>query len=162
MSVTYFESTDKVTRVNVNEKIDEINFQNNELDTKISNQETRTNSALKGVQLFNSGGTRGTITLSDNVSNYDYLEIYWKENTTASFFCSKVAHTFKPKWSLCEQHYSSTEGYYVFNSKNLTITETTITQSNAGYANVKTNIYPSARTEDNLYILKVKGYKNNI
>ena len=87
MSVTYFESTDKVTRVNVNEKIDEINFQNNELDTKISNQETRTNSALTGVQLFSSGGTRGTITLSDNVSNYDYLEIYWKENTTTSFFC---------------------------------------------------------------------------
>ena len=162
MSVTYFEATDKVTRVNVNEKIDEINFQNNELDTKISNQETRTNSALTGVQLFSSGGTRGTITLSDNVSNYDYLEIYWKENTTASFFCSKVAPTFKPKWSLCEHHYSSTDGYYVFNSKNITITETTITQSNAGYANVKTNIYPNARTEDNLYILKVKGYKNNI
>ena len=162
MSVTYFESTDKVTRVNVNEKIDEINFQNNELDTKISNQETRTNSALKGVQLFNSGGTRGTITLSDNVSNYDYLEIYWKENTTASFFCSKVAPTFKPKWSLCEHHYSSSDGYYVFNSKNLTITETTITQSNAGYANLKTNIYPNVRSENNLYILKVIGYKNNI
>ena len=162
MSVTYFESTDKVTRVNVNEKIDEINFKNNELDTKISNQETRTNSALKGVQLFSSDGTRGTITLSDNVSNYDYLEIYWKENTTTSFFCSKVAHTFKPKWSLCEHHYSSTEGYYVFNSKNITITETTITQSNVGYANVKTNAYPNVRTEDNLYILKVKGYKNNI
>ena len=52
MSVTYFESTDKVTRVNVNEKIDEINSKNNELDTKISNQETRTNSALKGVQFY--------------------------------------------------------------------------------------------------------------
>ena len=162
MSVTYFESTDKVTRVNVNEKIDEINFQNNELDTKISNQETRTNSALTGVQLFSSGGTSGTITLSDNVSNYDYLEIYYKENTTTSFFCSKVAPTFKPKWSLCEQHYSSKDGYYVFNSRFINITETTITQSNAGYANVKTNIYPNARTEDNLYILKVKGYKNNI
>lgn len=162
MSVTYFESTDKVTRVNVNEKIDEINFQNNELDTKISNQETRTNSALTGVQLFSSGGTSGTITLSDNVSNYDYLEIYWKENTTTSFFCSKVAPTFKPKWSLCEHHYSSTDGYYVFNSRFINITETTITQSNVGYANVKTNTYPNVRTEDNLYILKVKGYKNNI
>ena len=162
MSVTYFEATDKVTRVNVNEKIDEINFQNNELDTKISNQETRTNSALKGVQLFNSGGTRGTITLSDNVSNYDYLEIYWKENTTTSFFCSKVAHTFKPKWSLCEQHYSSTDGYYVFNSKFLTITGTTIKQENVGYANLKTNIYPNVRSENNIYILKVKGYKKLI
>lgn len=162
MSVTYFEATDKVTRANVNEKIDEINFQNGELDTKISNQETRTNSALAGVQLFSSNGSSGTITLNDKVSNYDYLEIYWKENTTTSFFCSKVAPTFKPKWSLCEQHYSSTDGYYVFNSRFINITETTITQSNVGYANLKTNIYPNARAEDNLYILKVKGYKNNI
>ena len=162
MSVTYFEATDKVTRVNVNEKIDEINFQNNELDTKISNQETKINTARAGVELFSSGGTRGTITLSDNVSNYDYLEIYWKENTATSFFCSKVAPTFKPKWSLCEHHYSSADGYYVFNSRFINITETTITQSNVGYANVKTNTYPNVRTEDNLYILKVKGYKNNI
>lgn len=162
MSVTYFEATDKVTRVNVNEKIDEINFQNGELDTKISNQETRTNSALAGVELYSSNGTSGTITLSDNVSNYDYLEIYWKENTTAVFFCSKVTPTFKPKWSLCEQHYSSTDGYYVFNSKFLTITGTTITQSNVGYANVKTDIYPNVRSENNTFILKVIGYKNNI
>lgn len=162
MSVTYFEATDKVTRVNVNEKIDEINFQNNELDTKISNQETKINTARAGVELYSSGGTSGTITLSDNVSNYDYLEIYWKENTTTSFFCSKVTPTFKSKWSLCEQHYSSKDGYYVFNSRFINITETTITQSNVGYANVKTNIYPNARAEDNLYILKVKGYKNNI
>ena len=76
MSVTYFEATDKVTRVNVNEKIDEINFQNNELDTKISNQETKINTARAGVELYSSNGTSGTITLSDNVSNYDYLWIF--------------------------------------------------------------------------------------
>lgn len=162
MSVTYFEKTDKVTRANVNEKIDEINFQNGELDTKISNQETRTNSALAGVELYSSNGTSGTITLSDSISNYDYLEIYWKENTNAVFFCSKVSPTFQPKWMLCEHHYSSSDGYYVFNSKYITISDTTITQNNVGYANVKTNIYPNARSENHIYILKVKGYKNNI
>ena len=162
MSVTYFEATDKVTRVNVNEKIDEINFQNNELDTKISNQETKINTARAGVELYSSGGgEKGTITLSDNISNYDYLWIYWRNNE-GTYFYSKTSPKLQPKWGLCEQHYSSTDGYYVFNSKNLTITETTITQSNVGYANVKTNTYPTVRTEDNLYILKVKGYKNNI
>lgn len=161
MSVTYFESTDKVTRVNVNEKIDEINFQNNELDTKISNQETRTNSALTGVQLFSSGGTSGTITLSDNVSNYDYLEIYYKENTNEAFYCVKVAPTFKPKWFINSAHYSS-DDYMIFNVRKLTITDTTITQSDGRYANIHTNMYPNLRNETHLYILKVKGYKNNI
>lgn len=162
MSVTYFESTDKVTRVNVNEKIDEINFQNNELDTKISNQETRTNSALKGVQLFSSGGTSGTITLSDNVSNYDYLEIYYKEDTNEALYCVKVTPTFKPKWFINSVHYSSVDGYMVFNAIKLTITDTTITQSDGRYANIATNKYPSVRDETHLFILKVKGYKNNI
>jgi hypothetical protein len=134
----------------------------NRIETAFDSIETKINTARAGVELYSSGGTRGTITLSDNVSNYDYLEIYWKENATASFFCSKVTPTFKPKWSLCEHHYSSADGYYVFNSRFINITKTTITQSNVGYANVKTNTYPNVRTEDNLYILKVKGYKNNI
>lgn len=162
MSVTYFESTDKVTRVNVNEKIDEINFQNNELDTKISNQETRTNSALTGVQLFSSGGTSGTITLSDNVSNYDYLEIYYKENTNEAFYCVKVTPNFKPKWLINSAHYSSSDDYIIFNVKKLTITNTTITQSDSRYANIHTNQYPNLRSENHIYILKVIGYKNNI
>ena len=134
----------------------------NRIETAFDSTETKINTARAGVELYSSGGTRGTITLSDNVSNYDYLEIYWKENTTTSFFCSKVSPTFKPKWSLCEQHYSSTDGYYVFNSRSINITETTITQSNIKYANIKTNIYPNVRDDDTLYILKVKGYKNNI
>lgn len=162
MSITYFEATDKVTRVNVNEKIDEINFQNNELDTKISNQETRTNSALTGVQLFSSGGTSGTITLSDNVSNYDYLEIYYKENTNEAFYCVKVTPNFKPKWLINSAHYSSSDGYMIFNVRKLTITDTTITQSDGRYANINTNMYPNVKNETHLYILKVKGYKNNI
>ena len=161
MSVTYFEATDKVTRVNVNEKIDEINFQNNELDTKISNQETKINTARAGVELYSSNGTSGTITLSDNVSNYDYLWIYWRNNE-GTYFYSKTSPKLQPKWGLGEHHYSSTDGYYVFNSKYITISDTTITQGNVGYANVKTNIYPNARVENHIYILRVIGYKKLI
>lgn len=161
MSVTYFESTDKVTRVNVNEKIDEINFKNNELDTKISNQETRTNSALKGVQLFSSNGTSGTITLNDNVSNYDYLEIYYKENQDEAYYCIKVTPTFKSTWRIHDIRYDG-GGYIVFNTRKLNITNTTITQSGGRYANFQNGGSPVIRDETHLYILKVKGYKNNI
>lgn len=132
------------------------------IESSFDNTETKINTAIAGVELYSSAGTSGTITLSDNVSNYDYLEIYWKENFLTSFFCSKVSPTFKPNWMLCEHHYSSSDSYYVFNSKYITITDTTITQNNIGYANVKTNIYPNARSENHIYILKVKGYKNNI
>ena len=162
MSVTYFESTDKVTRVNVNEKIDEINFQNNELDTKISNQETKINTARAGVELYSSNGTSGTITLSDSVSNYDYLEIYYKEQQTESFHCIKVAPTFKPKWQAMDIRYSSSDDYMVFNVRKFTITDTTITQSDGRYGNIATNKYPNVENQTRLYILKVKGYKNNI
>ena len=161
MSVTYFESTDKVTRVNVNEKIDEINFKNNELDTKISNQETRTNSALKGVQLFSSNGTSGTITLNDNVSNYDYLEIYYKENQDEAYYCINVTPTFKSTWRIHDIRYDG-GGYIVFNTRKLNITNTTITQSGGIYANFQNGGSPVIRDETHLYILKVKGYKNNI
>ena len=135
----------------------------NRIEVAFDNTETKINTARAGVELYSSGGTRGTITLSDNVSNYDYLEIYWKENTTTSFFCSKVSPTFQQKWGLCEQHYSSTDGYYVFNSRYITITNTTITQNNIGYANVATNKWPNvSSTNNNIFILKVIGYKNNI
>lgn len=148
----------------------ELQAEVSELDTTLNTLDTTLNTLSETVcskvyeekTLYSSNGTSGTITLSDNVSNYDYLEIYWKENTNASFFCSKVSPTFQQKWGICEQHYSSTDGYYVFNSKFLTITGTTIKQENVGYANVKTNIYPNVRVENNIYILKVKGYKKLI
>ena len=140
-----------------------MNSLENRIEVAFDNTETKINTVRAGVQLFSSGGTKGTITLSDNVSNYDYLEIYWKENITDSFFCSKVAPTFKPKWSLCEHHYSSSDTYYVFNSRYITITNTTITQNNIGYANVATNKWPNvSSTNNNIFILKVIGYKNNI
>lgn len=161
MSVTYFEATDKVTRANVNEKIDEINFQYGELDTKISNQETRTNSALSGVQLFSSSGTSGTITLSDNVSNYDYLEIYYKENQDEAYYCIKVAPSFKSTWRIHDIRYDG-GGYMVFNTRKLNITNTTITQSGGRYGNFQNGGSPVIRDETHLYVMKVKGYKNNI
>lgn len=140
-----------------------MNSLENRIEVAFDNTETKINTVRAGVELYSSNGTKGTITLSDNVSNYDYLEIYWKENATASFFCSKVTPTFKPKWSLCEQHYSSSDTYYVFNSRYITITNTTITPNNIGYANVATNKWPNvSTTENNIFILKVIGYKNNI
>ena len=148
----------------------ELQAEVSELDTTVNTLDTTLNTLSENVcskvyeatTLYSSNGTSGTITLSKNVSNYDYLEIYWKENTAASFFCSKVLPSFQPKWGLCEHHYSSSDGYYVFNSKYITISGTTITQDSVGYANVKTNIYPNARVENHIYILRVIGYKKLI
>lgn len=134
----------------------------NRIETAFDSIETKINTARAGVELYSSAGNSGTITLSDNVSNYDYLEIYYKEDTNEAFYCVKVTPTFKPKWLINSSHYSSVDGYIVFNVRKLTITGTTITQSDGRYGNIITNKYPNVRDETNLSILKVKGYKNNI
>lgn len=138
----------------------------NSLEDRISEAfdsiETKINTARAGVQLYSSSGSNGTITLSDNVSNYDYLEIYYKEEQAESFHCIKVTPTFKPKWQAMDIRYSSGDGYMVFNVKKFTITGTTITQSDGKYANLKDGGVTNTRNELRIYILKVKGYKNNI
>lgn len=137
----------------------------NSLEDRISEAfdsiETKINTAREGVQLYSSNGSNGTITLSDNVSNYDYLEIYYKEEQAESFHCIKVTPTFKPKWQAMDIRYSS-DGYMVFNVKKFTITGTTITQSDGRYANFPKGGATDIRNELRIYILKVKGYKNNI
>lgn len=135
----------------------------NRIETAFDSIETKINTAQAGVQLFSSGGgEKGTITLSDNISNYDYLWIYWRNNED-TYFYSKTSPKLQPKWGLGEHHYSSSDKYYVFNSRYITITNTTITQNNIGYANVATNKWPNvSSTNNNIFILKVIGYKNNI
>lgn len=134
----------------------------NRIETAFDSIETKINTAREGVQLYSSNGSNGTITLSDNVSNYDYLEIYYKEEQAESFHCIKVIPTFKPKWQAMDIRYSSNDGYMVFNVKKFTITGTTITQSDGKYANFKDGGITNTRNELRIYILKVKGYKNNI
>lgn len=134
----------------------------NRIETAFDSIETKINTARAGVQLYSSNGSNGTITLSDNVSNYDYLEIYYKEEQAESFHCIKVIPTFKPKWQAMDIRYSSNDGYMVFNVKKFTITGTTITQSDGKYANFKDGGVTNTRNELRIYILKVKGYKNNI
>lgn len=134
----------------------------NRIETAFDSIETKINTARAGVELYSSAGNSGTITLSDNVSNYDYLEIYYKEDTSKAFYCVKVTPNFNPKWLINSSHYSSVDDYIVFNVRKLTITGTTITQYDGRYGNIKQSIYPNVRDETNLFILKVKGYKNNI
>lgn len=134
----------------------------NRIESAFDSIETKINTARAGVQLYSSNGSNGTITLSDNVSNYDYLEIYYKEEQAESFHCIKVTPTFKPKWQAMDIRYSSGDGYMVFNVKKFTITGTTITQSDGKYANFKDGGITNTRNELRIYILKVKGYKNNI
>lgn len=134
----------------------------NRIESAFDSIETKINTARAGVELYSSNGSNGTITLSDNVSNYDYLEIYYKEEQAESFHCIKVTPTFKPKWQAMDIRYSSNDGYMVFNVKKFTITGTTITQSDGKYANFKDGGVTNTRNELRIYILKVKGYKNNI
>lgn len=138
-----------------------MNSLENRIEVAFDNTETKINTVRAGVQLFSSNGTSGTITLNDNVSNYDYLEIYYKENQDEAYYCIKVTPTFKSTWRIHDIRYDG-GGYIVFNTRKLNITNTTITQSGGRYANFQNGGSPVIRDETHLYILKVKGYKNNI
>lgn len=96
MAVTQFEATEVVSRANVNQRINQINAY---FPVSVANGGTgaatatgaRTNlEVLKAYSLYdNASGTQSTIALSDSAANYDYLEIYYKDNDS-EYACNKV------------------------------------------------------------------------
>lgn len=160
MSVTYFEATDKVTRANVNEKIDEINFQDSTLESKI-------NTARIGTMIFN-GQEKGTVTLIDSVENYDNIEIYYKNNDS-DFDCMRVLNPNGKKIVLNTTQKRSSDKKIWFKTTEYTISGNTIYPNTGSMGtisfrvNTATSVIDLSNDNENMIeICKVIGYKNNI
>lgn len=117
----------------------------------------------KPVVLYeNANGSNGNITLNDNVSNYDTLEIYYTDNNKGLTSSARVKD-FNNKDILLYffNNYKNANGLYQYvyckkikaSGNQLTITLETYMQIN------NTNIY-ALREADYIYITKVLGYKN--
>lgn len=77
MAAELFESTERVTRDNVNNRVSKIN------------------SMVVGTSLYNNlEGTSGTITLSDTYSNYDVIKVVFGANNIidAGLFYTDISH----------------------------------------------------------------------
>lgn len=150
MSVTYFEKTDKVTRANVNEKIDEINFQNGELDTKIEST----------LLYSNSSGTSGTVTLSQSCENFKRVCVYYGYGNIMSYATFDVADSIgRGSINICVNYISSPFDQFYFRTALIYLNSTSITwgRSTTMYANVGGST--GLKRDELLKISKVVGYK---
>lgn len=84
MSVTEFQSTDLVTRLNVNEKIQQINSlfpvsiaNGGTGATTASGAKTNLGFFTSTILYSNNSGSSSTITLSSSAADYDYIEFYY-------------------------------------------------------------------------------------
>lgn len=116
---------------------------------------TNSVTGLMGTILYdNSSGTASTIPLSDNVNNYDYIEIYFKTNDTGSIASRKIYNLWNGS-NIADLDYGHDDGTLYYKSANVSVNGTTITfLSNTQYVN-----FSSRTTGSFIYITRVIGYK---
>lgn len=118
---------------------------------------------LAYTELFsNSSGTNGTVTLSESAANFDYIEVFYR--TRYNHYKSvKIASPNGKVVLLDAFHiFGSYSHVGVFISKIITINGDTITSSgNDAYGEWWTNASSGTdvKVENNIYIVKVVGYK---
>lgn len=139
---------------NNNNSLDNILEIINELPTG-SNQNT--------VVLFDGEATNADITLYDDVSNYDYLEVFFRCNS--HFYNSMKVYQPNGKQAvLTIIECNDSDKYFMnYKSKNIIISGNTITNQHCGEMNFKlsTKSIDSAARSNSIFITRVIGIKNN-
>lgn len=105
----------------------------------------------------NASGSNSNITLSDNASNYEYIEIYFRDND----YDYNSAKVYKPngkKVSLISQLNNSNNTIW-FKVVLITISEKSITFNNHVEVKLTHNSSPIISSPSNIYIERVIGYK---
>lgn len=113
---------------------------------------------LKEFVLYdNTSGSNGGVTLSDNVTNYKYIEIFFKwDNTYKSI---KIYNANNKSALLDMLDYNNTR--IVFATKVVTISNTSITVNRYKYYTIADNTswIPYGSNTNAIYITRVVGYK---
>lgn len=116
--------------------------------------------ALKGEVLFE-GSTTGNITLNDSVSNYDILEIFYKNQD--GYSDSKRIHSPNNKIvSLDLSYYNNGTQNFQHWTGNIEISNTSITHSIDYYYENSGGTTNAPQTINYIQIEKVIGYKTGI
>lgn len=134
------------------------------IDDAFTSVETKVNLARNGVTLYdNQSGSGGTITLSGNIQNYDYAKITYVNNSSWTFRTTTILPKYNKNWELWFVRFSDSDGYAVFDFKNIYADGTSISNHHIGYGNFNNDNYTNIHyAENNTKITKVIGYKNNI
>ncbi len=118
-------------------------------------QARRNLGAIAPYVLYESGGTQGTVTLSDSFKNYPYVEIYYRANNYYADM-TKI-RTINGLASLTLVSPSGGNSAYA-DTKQIVLTDTAIRNDRVGSLNV-VNGTAYANTTDSIYITYVIGYK---
>ena len=114
------------------------------------------NGKTDGIILYdNSSGTTSTVPLSDNISNYDYIEIYYKTNDNGAISSRKIYRLWSGNNIVDLDYGWDVGGTLYYKSANVSLNGTSITfSSNVQYVN-----FGSRSNGDFIYITRVIGYK---
>lgn len=149
-----------------------INLNNNVgnlIDLDTSNKENLVNAIneiLKKyapIELYNnSSGAYGTINLSDDASNYTYMEIFFSGNDGYNYPSS--VKIYSPNGKIASLLYILNDGTaqnFYFKVKNVLISGTTISDVDGRYADATffNSALPAINKVDHVKINKVLGYK---
>lgn len=112
----------------------------------------------------NSTGTTGTVTLSDNAANYNYLEIFYRRNANLAvwsnhFYKSTRIDSPNGKMASISVSYPAETTTTQVSSKLVLISGTSITVQRECYANIVQGAVGQSGTQNTVYITKVVGYR---
>lgn len=121
-----------------------------------------TDSANSAITLYsNSSGSNGSITLNDDVSKYNFIEIYYQDNNGNELSSKKFINVNNKSISLDLQQISSGTSAY-WRSTTYQVSGSTITVSNTqqlGYVRYDNGNMSLTYDKSYIYITKVVGYK---
>ena len=102
----------------------------------------------------NSNGSNGAITLSDNITNYSYVEIYFRTNDGAGFRGSQKIEVVNGTNAISLQFIHPVSGNYYIKAREIQISGKQLTTI------WSKEIYSGGMSDSNyIYITKILGYK---
>ncbi|MBR4266494.1 MAG: hypothetical protein IKQ46_10620 [Bacteroidales bacterium] len=141
MAISEFVSTELVSRANINNRITQANL-------------------CFPVSLYNNAsGTSGTVPLSDSAANYNYLEIYFKDNDDI-YNSIKAYNSNGKKLSLITIATASTATRGWIKNASVSVSGSTITfEAEKGQLTIINNGNSTIGNGDYILICSVIGYK---
>ena len=111
-------------------------------------------------------GTNSNFTLSDSITNYKYVEIYYtnpqNSGSTTRQCSTKIDTSISTTVSLIEAHKidNPSSGQWYMSTCQLSFSGTTATFSRTGEIELNTGSYNTySSSNNNLYVVKVIGYR---
>ena len=104
----------------------------------------------------NSSGSNGTITLTKSVTNYSYIEIFFKDNNTEDYGSVKV-HSPNGKSVALSCIEANSVPKTMIRTNRYGISGTTMTVEKSAYASIFNNAYSTVTTGNYVYVTKVIG-----